>query len=406
MKYLFTEINERSIDGSGDLLSVSQYTGVTKRSDGVEDGDQLTNAASLEGYKQVKRGDLVTNIMLAWNGSLGFSPFAGITSPAYSIYRLKENYSTQFFHYLLRTDRYKSEYKRNSTGVVESRLRLYTDDFFAMSSLVPPIEEQTAIATFLDRKTALIDRAIAQKERLIELLRERQQILIQQAVTRGLDPNVELKDSGVEWLGEVPRHWEVIRLKNHIDLLTGFPFESKKYVEEGVKLARGINVKEGKFNWDDLRCWPNIDPYLEKFRLRTGDVLIAMDGSKVGKNFTIVKTEDLPVLLLQRVARLRTSTNLSSEFLYWNIANKSFLEYINTAKTDPMVPHISPANINDFTLALPPIEEQLYISSHINHASDKMKNTVRLQKRQITKLREFRATLVDAAVTGKVRVEV
>src|SRR5690554_5459265 len=133
IKTLFKEINERSFDGSEDLLSVSQYTGVTKKSDKVEEGDLLTNASTLEGYKIVRNGDLVSNIMLAWNGSLGFSQHDGITSPAYSIYRLKSKGEKQFFHYLFRTEKYKAEFKRQSSGVIESRLRLYSDDFFSRS---------------------------------------------------------------------------------------------------------------------------------------------------------------------------------------------------------------------------------------------------------------------------------
>lgn len=158
-KFLFKEINERSNDGSEDLLSVSQYTGVTKKSDKVEDGDLLTTASTLEGYKKVCQNDLVINIMLACNGSLGFFPYDGITSPAYSIYRLKKGNSERFFHYLLRSQIYKSEFKRKSSGVIESRLRLYTDDFFAIWSILPSPSEQTAIAKFLDDKTVKIDRA-------------------------------------------------------------------------------------------------------------------------------------------------------------------------------------------------------------------------------------------------------
>ena len=135
IKYLFKEINERSVYGNEELLSVSQYTGVTKKSDKIDDGELLTTASTLEGYKKVYKGDLVSNIMLAWNGSLGISPFDGITSPAYSIYRLLGKNDKRYFHYLLRTEIYKSEFKRNSSGVIESRLRLYTDDFFRILSL-------------------------------------------------------------------------------------------------------------------------------------------------------------------------------------------------------------------------------------------------------------------------------
>jgi len=139
IKYIFNEINERSENGNEDLLSVSQYTGVTNKSDKVQEGGMLTNALTLEGYKKVTKGDLISNIMLAWNGSLGFSPFNGITSPAYSIYRIYGDNDNRYFHYLLRTELYKAEFKRNSSGVIESRLRLYTDDFFKIESILPPL---------------------------------------------------------------------------------------------------------------------------------------------------------------------------------------------------------------------------------------------------------------------------
>jgi len=194
VKYLFKEVNQRSINGTEELLSVSQYTGVTKKSEKVNAGDLLTNAETLEGYKQVSKGDLVSNIMLAWNGSLGFSPFDGITSPAYSVYRLQGRNAKRYFHYLLRTDLYKAEFKRRSSGVIESRLRLYSDDFFDILSILPSQQEQTTIANFLDKKTAQIDEAIAIKQKQIELLKARKQILIQKAVTQGLDPNLPMRD--------------------------------------------------------------------------------------------------------------------------------------------------------------------------------------------------------------------
>src|SRR5690554_4979098 len=251
IKTLFKEINERSFDGSEDLLSVSQYTGVTKKSDKVEEGDLLTNASTLEGYKIVRNGDLVSNIMLAWNGSLGFSQHDGITSPAYSIYRLKSKGEKQFFHYLFRTEKYKAEFKRQSSGVIESRLRLYSDDFFSIYSILPPLPEQTAIANFLDDKIAKIEQTIGIRQKEIELLKERRQILIQQAVTKGLDATVPMKDNNVDWIGEIPEHWEVRKLKqvckiniNSLDERTNPNYEFE-YIDIGsVTYENGIVSKE------------------------------------------------------------------------------------------------------------------------------------------------------------------
>jgi len=255
-KYLFNEINERSIDGNEDLLSVSQYTGVTKKSDKIDDGDLLTNASTLEGYKKVRKHQLVSNIMLAWNGSLAFSEYNGITSPAYCIYELKHDDVYKYFHYLFKTDLYKSEFKRNSSGVIESRLRLYTDDFFSIWSVLPPIQEQEAIAKFLDDKTAKIDALVQTKEQQIEKLKELRQAKIHQAVTKGLDANVPTKDSGVDWIGEIPKHWEVKRLKHikkvirnaFVDGPFGSNLKSEHFVENGdVFVIESGSITKGYF---------------------------------------------------------------------------------------------------------------------------------------------------------------
>lgn len=129
-KYVFREINEKSEDGSEILLSVSEYYGVAPRSEVIEEGDHLTRADSLEGYKKCRKNDLVMNIMLAWKRGLGVTEWDGIVSPAYGIFRtISDDFNSRYLHYLLRTDLYTTEFKRYSTGVIDSRLRLYPDEF-------------------------------------------------------------------------------------------------------------------------------------------------------------------------------------------------------------------------------------------------------------------------------------
>ena len=199
-KYLLREINERSLDGQEQLLSVSQYTGVTPRRLRAGSDEADTRAATLAGYKLVKSEDLVVNIMLAWNGSLGIACSVGIVSPAYCVYRFNERAVPWYYHHLFRLPLYKGRIKVASTGVVESRLRLYSDDLFCIEALVPPKEEQDSIVRYLAHIDLLVNRYIRAKQRLIKLLNERKQAIIHQAVTRGLDPTVRMKPSGIEWL--------------------------------------------------------------------------------------------------------------------------------------------------------------------------------------------------------------
>lgn len=206
-KYVFREIDDRSMAGDEELLSVSHLTGVTPRS---EKNVTMFMAEDYTGAKLCKDGDLVINTMWAWMGALGVSSTTGIVSPAYGVYRqFQQRLRPRYMDWLFRTPMYVAEYTRRSTGVNSSRLRLYPDRFLDMPVVIPSIEDQDRIVAFLDQKTAEVDAAIAKKERLIELLAEQRGIQINQAVTRGLQPNVALRDSGVEWLGVIPQHWGV-----------------------------------------------------------------------------------------------------------------------------------------------------------------------------------------------------
>lgn len=154
-RFIFEELNNKSESGSEELLSVSQYNGVRPKRESIdEENDNLTNASSLEGYKIVNEGNLVMNIMLAWNGSLGISKFNGIVSPAYCVFKVKNSteFNPMYYHYLFKTEKYKAEFKRTSTGIIDSRLRLYPDKFYCIPSIVPPKEEQDAIVDFIDNK--------------------------------------------------------------------------------------------------------------------------------------------------------------------------------------------------------------------------------------------------------------
>ncbi len=212
LKFMLREFNLRSVTGEEQLLSLSKYYGIIPKSSLEE---RAGGAESLIGYKVVNPNQLIINKMQAVNGLIAVSKISGITSPDYSIYYSNDEdiLNIDFLGLLLGQKLYLAEFKRRVKGVMEGFIRLYSNDLFDISIHLPPLPEQTAIAHFLDRKTAQIDTAIAQKTQLITLLKERKQIIIQQAVTKGLDPETKMKDSGVEWIGEIPEGWEVKRLK-------------------------------------------------------------------------------------------------------------------------------------------------------------------------------------------------
>ncbi len=287
MKAALRRIEDRSRTGVETLLAVSEYYGVKPRQDVIGEDEFLSRSESLEGYKRCRAGDLVINIMLAWKTALGVAACDGIVSPAYEVFRPKRGtVDPRFLGYLLRSRHYVVLFKSWSYGIVDSRLRLYPDVFLRLPLVTPHPEEQKAIAAFLDRETAKIDGLVADKERLIELLQEKRTALITRAVTRGLDPNVPMKDSGVEWLGEVPANWNVHRLKFLLQEPLHYGANEPAELMD-PDLPRYIRItdvgEDGRLREETFRSIPEdiARPHL----LRDGDLLFARSGATVGKTF-------------------------------------------------------------------------------------------------------------------------
>ena len=211
-KTILTPVDIRSQTGQEELLTVSSERSVVPR--------KLANvtmfkAESYVGYKLCWRDDLVINSLWAWAQGLGVSQHHGIVSSAYGVYRLlpTSEASSRFIHYLVRSSPFQWELQVRSKGIWVSRLQLTDEAFLRAPFPLPPFAEQRAIARYLDHADRRIQRYIEGKEQLIALLQEARQSIIQRAVTRGLDPDVPLKPSGVDWLGDVPAHWEVRRVQ-------------------------------------------------------------------------------------------------------------------------------------------------------------------------------------------------
>ena len=273
----------------------------------------------------------------------------------------------------------------------------------------PAREEQTQIARFLDHETARIDALIEEQQRLIELLKEKRQVVISHAVTKGLDATVLMKDSGVEWLGEVPAHWKVSKLGHYAQILTGFPFPSASFShdESDVRLLRGANIGVGSLKWIDTVYWSlsegdNLSSYL----MEEGQIVLGMDRPWISEGMRIarVTNEDMPCLLLQRVAAISPSAELDDEYLFCLLASELFKTYVEPDLTGVSVPHISPEQIMSFQISVPEIGEQRRISSFIRNQLDQMTALFEQASESVELLQERRSALIAAAVTGKIDV--
>ena len=411
VKYILGECDTRSVGGTEQLLRVSRYTGVTARSPTGSAGEPDTRADSLVGYKCVEPRNLVVNIMLAWNGSMGVSRLPGIVSPAYCVYRFRTDAHPWYFHYLLRTAMYMSRIKAFSTGVVESRLRLYTDDMYRLEAIYPPLAEQTAIVRFLDHADRRIRRYIRAKEKLIALLEEQKQAIINQAVTGKIDvrtgePYSAYKPSGVEWLGDVPEHWKWCRLRNVVSLVTTGSRGWSSYASDtGPLFIRVANLSRGslKLRFDDVvrLSLPNTSE-ARRTRIEAGDLLISVTAyiGSVG----VVPEEFEEAYVSQHVARCQPSAESCPKWLGYVLLSMVGQTHGQMSLYGGTKDGLSLDDVKNYPILLPSRSEQERAVRWIEDELSLLEGAGGSAKRQIQLVHDYRVRLIADIVTGKLDV--
>ena len=327
LKYVLAERNERSKTGEEPLFMVSQKYGLVVRADYH---DKAEIAQSNIDNKIVYKNDLVFNKLKPHLGVFYKSEidFKGLVSPDYAVYKVKNYiYDMKYLELLFRNPKYIEQFIIRATGIVEGLIRLYTTELFELPVMIPPREEQEKILNFLHGKTAQIDQAIALKQQQIEKLNEYKQIVIQNAVTKGLNPNVPMKNSGVDWIGDIPEHWEVKKLKYLIDSKAGYAFPSQQFSQEGISVIR---ISELNINGSvDISNSPKLPfsfaKFLEEFCVVSGDILMAMTGGTIGK--VSIYRENKKSLLNQRVCKFIVKASLDKK-LFWHFCNSLYWKII------------------------------------------------------------------------------
>jgi type I restriction enzyme, S subunit len=405
-KFVFKEYAERSETGDETLLSVSEYYGIKPRGDVIDDGDFLSRAESLVGYKKCKTNDLVMNIMLAWKRGLGITKYDGIVSPAYSVFRFNENAYPDYMHYLLRTDIYIDHFKTRSTGVIDSRLRLYPDSFYDVSILLPTVKEQEAIASFLDHETAKIDALIGKQQQLIQLLKEKRQAVISHAVTKGLNPKVKMRDSGVEWLGEIPKHWEIAPLK-YLCAFSGGGTPTKDNLSYWIGgNIPWVSPKDMKSFWlSDTQDKVTERAIIESSTnfVETGALLMVVRSGILQRTIPIA-INTVRVTLNQDMKALRFNADINVEYAANFILGHEASLLLEWSKEGATVESIELEYLSSGLFPIPPPDEQVKI---VQYVKERMKAFQALEENAvlgIALLQERRTALISAAVTGKIDV--
>lgn len=379
IKTIFSERSELSEDGSETLLSVSEYYGVANRAEKVEDGEYVSRAESLVGYKKCYKGDLVSNIMLAWKGSMGVTELDGIVSPAYCVYKPSKSVYPRYYHYLFRTSLYTSIFRLYSKGIIDSRLRLYSPYFFDIKAIIPSLAEQQKIAEFLDRKCAEVDEMIGLQEQIIEELKAYKQSVITEAVTKGLNPDAPMRDSGIEWIGQTPEHWEVTRLKFYASIDSGDAISNEKISEEGDYPVYGGG---------------DIMGYYSDYNTTEDKLIIGRVGARCG----------CVTMLKQRCWASDNALVLKSALplkYTYHLLQAIDLNRLNTSNAQPL---ITATKVKNVFIPLTPLAEQQAIADYLDEKCADIDSLIQTKQEKIDSLKEYKKSIIYEYVTGKKEV--
>ena len=397
--YLFDENKKKNIGlKETNVLSLS-YGNIKEKN--IDDNKGLL-PESFETYQIIEPNNIVFRFTDLQNDKRSLrsaiSKYHGIITSAYIAVKTKQN--ADFYNYLFRAYDLQKVFYSMGEGMRQS---LKMDELNKMPVVLPNKDEQKRIVSFLDTETARIDNLIAKQEKLIELLEEQRKSIISHAVTKGLNPNAPMKDSGVEWLGEVPEHWEVTRLKNigkSIIGLTYSPNEICNPDDDSYLVLRSSNVQNGQLSFLDNVY---VKSYVsEKLKIKKNDILIcSRNGSRdlIGKN-TIIKN---PPKNSTFGAFMTVYRSEHADYVYWILNSYIFKAQAGSYLTTT-VNQLTINNLNNMTVPFAPTSEQNEIVEFLSTENLKFNNLISKQKALIEKLKEYRTSIISHAVTGKIDV--
>ena len=404
-------LNPRKSDFAGDTEQLCSFVPMEKLKTGVV---QLDEERPIEevigGYTYFEDGDVlqakVTPCFENKNVAIakGLTNGIGFGSSEINVLRPYQGVNAEYLYYRVQEDSYMSFCTSSMIGAGGLR-RVPTDVINNFKIATPTLCEQTQIARFLDHETARIDALIAEQQRLIELLKEKRQAVISHAVTKGLDPTVPMKDSGVEWLGQVPAHWAVCKLNFRYEVELGKMLDEKRNVGASpLPYLRNQDVQWGSVNVENLPLMDIHSSEFERYTVRPGDLLVC-EGGDVGRA-AIWSHSDLTVGYQKALHRLRVyslQSDIAEFFFYVLMAAKS-LGVFEESDTKATISHLPAEKFRQHRFAFPPLSEQMEIAEFLDVEYSRILSVSAEAEKTIALLQERRSALISAAVTGKIDV--
>jgi type I restriction enzyme, S subunit len=402
---LFAEIKDRN-HPQEEMLSVTITKGVVKQKDLLADSSKKDSSnLDRSAYKLVQSSDIAYNKMRAWQGAIGASDYRGIISPAYVVMRLRGDANPRYFHHLYRTPQFAKEAERWSYGITSDMWSLRPEHFRLIYSLLPPRDEQDAIVRFVEHADRRIRRYIRVKQRLIELLAAQKQAIIHRAVTRGLDSDVKLKPSGVEWIDYIPENWEIRRVKQLCTAIIDCKNRTPEVVPGGsFTVVRTTNIRNG--NYLSQGSYPTDRKNYEIWTFRgaptKGDVFFTREAP-AGEACLVPDMDNL--CMGQRMMYFRPDpVLLDAHFLLHSIYGPLIRRYVAVVTNGSTVGHLRLGQVYSMPILWCPVEEQIRIVHSIQERLEPLRATSERAEREVAFIGEFRKRLIGDVVTGKLDV--
>ena len=408
IKNLFELRNEKNYEALEDVNLISLYTdkGVVQHSDLTETTGN--KAVTAEGYKIVKEDDIVVNIILCWMGAVGRSAYNGVTSPAYDVYKPLHDTNSKYYHYLFRTSQFNGECYRYGRGIMLMRWRTYSTEFRAISVPLPPEDEQERIVEFLDKKLDDVDRLIGNVQTQIEKLKAKQS-LITEVVTKGLDSTVPMKNSGVEWIGEIPEKWSVVPLKSKFSFGKGLPITKDDLVEEGIPVISygQIHAKwnTGVTTHENLLRYVN-ESYLESNSsalVKKGDLIMAdTSEDRDGCGNCAYIDIDETVFAGYHTIILNALNSENNKYFAYLFLTDNWRSQIRKAVSGVKLFSISRRILGCVSVLVPNNAED--IVNYLDAKCAYIDRLIAIKQAKIEKLEQYKRSLIYEYVTGKKEV--
>ena len=370
-RYVFEESPEKISDQVvGDMLSVSGYRGIEVKQ--YQDEGRRRTDEELFGYRVVRPGQLVVNTMWLNYAGLGVSEHEGHVSPAYRSYWIDPLMDKRFIHHLMRSGTYVQGYTQLLTGIRPNSLQMGRDDLMGFPVLLPAKSEQTQIARFLDHETARIDALIEEQQRLIELLKEKRQAVISHAVMKGLDPTVPMKDSGVEWLGEVPAHWGVKALRYLGECQNGINIGGEAFGSGSPFVSYGDVYKNDVLPTEVTGLVQSSPEDQQRYSIEYGDVFFTRTSETVDEiGFSATCLQELPnAVFAGFLIRFRpTGKSLAPGFSKYYFRNQGLRIFFNKEMNLVTRASLSQDLLKLLPVTIPPVVEQIKISDFLDRVT-------------------------------------